>query len=70
MALRNIQLFIGEQYTSLPYPETKHTGQTVIVTGSNVGLGLEAARHFTRLEQMSLKCGSWTSLAMSLSSNS
>lgn len=25
------------------------TGQTTIVTGANVGLGLEAACHFTRL---------------------
>ena len=25
------------------------SSQTIIVTGSNVGLGLEAARHFTRL---------------------
>lgn len=33
-----------------PYPKTKYTGQTVIVTGSNVGLGLEAARHFVRLD--------------------
>ena len=41
--------FLREQFTSLPYPETQHTGQTVIVTGSNVGLGLEAARHLTRL---------------------
>ena len=33
-----------------PYPEKLHSGQTVIVTGANVGLGLEAARHFTRLD--------------------
>lgn len=33
----------------LPYPNTPYDGKTVIVTGSNVGLGLEAARHFTRL---------------------
>ena len=33
-----------------PYPTTKLSGQTVIVTGSNVGLGLEAARHFVRLD--------------------
>ncbi|KAK5053832.1 hypothetical protein LTR84_001794 [Exophiala bonariae] len=26
-----------------------YAGQTIIVTGSNVGLGLEAARHFVRL---------------------
>jgi retinol dehydrogenase-12 len=31
------------------HPTTDFTGKTVIVTGSNVGLGLEAARHFVRL---------------------
>lgn len=38
------------QFISLPYPTKKFTGQTIIVTGSNVGLGLEAARHFVRLD--------------------
>jgi NAD(P)-dependent dehydrogenase (short-subunit alcohol dehydrogenase family) len=33
-----------------PYPTQSFAGQTVIVTGSNVGLGLEAARHFYRLD--------------------
>lgn len=32
-----------------PYPTTSWTGKTVIVTGSNVGLGREAARHFVQL---------------------
>ena len=42
--------FIYDQlFTKLPYPTADHSGQTVIITGSNVGLGLEAARHFTRL---------------------
>ena len=41
--------FLKSQFTSLPYPETNFAGQTIIVTGSNTGLGLEAARHFTRL---------------------
>ena len=36
-------------FVKLPYPTHSLSGQTVIVTGSNVGLGLEAARHFTRL---------------------
>ncbi|KAI9824166.1 MAG: Nitrogen permease regulator 2 [Phylliscum demangeonii] len=41
--------FIYSQlFASLPYPATDLTGQTVCVTGSNTGLGLEAARHFTR----------------------
>ncbi|KAL8714213.1 MAG: hypothetical protein Q9220_001942 [cf. Caloplaca sp. 1 TL-2023] len=33
-----------------PYPTKQFTGQTVVVTGSNSGLGLEAARHFVRLD--------------------
>ncbi|KAJ4525056.1 hypothetical protein HRR81_000284 [Exophiala dermatitidis] len=32
-----------------PYPTQSFAGQTVIVTGSNCGLGLEASRHFYRL---------------------
>lgn len=38
------QLFVTPAYPSQPF-----TDQTVIVTGSNTGLGKEAARHFTRL---------------------
>jgi retinol dehydrogenase-12 len=30
-------------------PTQDFTGQTIIVTGANTGLGLEAARHFSRL---------------------
>lgn len=42
--------FIYSQlFASLPSPTYDYTGKTVIVTGSNVGLGKEAAQHFTRL---------------------
>ncbi|KAF3043299.1 hypothetical protein E8E11_006681 [Didymella keratinophila] len=42
--------FIYSQFfASLPSPTYDYKGKTVIVTGSNVGLGKEAARHFTRL---------------------
>ncbi|RYP16772.1 hypothetical protein DL767_010138 [Monosporascus sp. MG133] len=37
------------QITPLPHPTGDFTSKTIIVTGANVGLGLEAARHFVRL---------------------
>ncbi|KAJ0120545.1 DmxR8 [Diaporthe amygdali] len=33
----------------LPYPTGSYSGKTIIITGSNVGLGKEAARHYVRL---------------------
>ncbi|KIL86314.1 hypothetical protein FAVG1_10712 [Fusarium avenaceum] len=38
------------QLEHIPLPTTSFLGQTIIVTGSNTGLGLEAARHFVRLD--------------------
>lgn len=39
----------SQLFVTPAYPSQTFTGQTVIVTGSNTGLGKEAARHFTRL---------------------
>jgi retinol dehydrogenase-12 len=50
MGKETLRFFHAQVLGKLPYPEKKFTGQTVIVTGSNVGMGLEAARHFVRLE--------------------
>jgi NAD(P)-dependent dehydrogenase (short-subunit alcohol dehydrogenase family) len=42
--------FLWSQFKKLPYPDGNFKGQTIIVTGSNCGLGFEAARHFARLK--------------------
>jgi NAD(P)-dependent dehydrogenase (short-subunit alcohol dehydrogenase family) len=42
--------FTRSQFKRLPYPTQSFADQTIIVTGGNVGLGLEAARHFARLD--------------------
>ncbi|EPE34833.1 NAD(P)-binding Rossmann-fold containing protein [Glarea lozoyensis ATCC 20868] len=41
--------FFKSQFTTLPTPTFSFQNQTIIVTGANTGLGLEAARHFTNL---------------------
>lgn len=46
MALRFLH---SQLFVTPPVPTTSFANNTVIVTGSNTGLGLEAARHFTRL---------------------
>ncbi|KAK5143753.1 hypothetical protein LTR04_001780 [Oleoguttula sp. CCFEE 6159] len=43
------QLFVTPPYPSLSAPYYDCTGKTIIVTGANVGLGFEAAKHFVRL---------------------
>ena len=48
--IATMSFIISQLFTRLPYPKHSFSGQTVIVTGSNTGLGLEAARHFTRLD--------------------
>ena len=39
----------SQLFVTLPEPTKDFSSQTVIVTGSNTGLGLEAARHLSRL---------------------
>ncbi|KAK0739879.1 hypothetical protein B0T21DRAFT_347139 [Apiosordaria backusii] len=41
--------FILHQFLPLPVPGTDYTKKTVIVTGGNGGIGLEAVRHFAKL---------------------
>lgn len=44
--------FFRDQFTALPLVEslsTDFTGKTVIVSGSNTGLGLECARHIASM---------------------
>ena len=42
-------LLYSQLFVTPPVPTKGFNSQTVIVTGSNTGLGLEAARHFVRL---------------------
>jgi hypothetical protein len=49
MPPRSIWAGMRAQWTLLPLHRVDLTGQTVMVTGSNVGLGLEAAKHFARM---------------------
>lgn len=43
------RFFYSQFFVTPPTPKNDFSGKTVIVTGSNVGLGKEAARHFVRL---------------------
>ncbi|KAL8780689.1 MAG: hypothetical protein Q9203_003045 [Teloschistes exilis] len=50
MSLSYILSFLHSQFLiTPPLPQHSLTNQTVIITGSNTGLGLEAARHIVRL---------------------
>ena len=40
---------VKQLFIRLPYPTSSFAEKTVIITGSNTGLGKEAARHIARL---------------------
>ena len=44
-----LSFFYSQWFITPPSPTESWAGKTVIVTGANVGLGFEAARHFARL---------------------
>ncbi|KAM0719196.1 hypothetical protein Q7P37_005101 [Cladosporium fusiforme] len=44
-----LDLLYSQIFVTIPEQKTSFAGQTIIVTGSNTGLGLEAARHLVRL---------------------
>lgn len=46
---RSVYRSVTTQFGRLPYPTCDMSGKTVLITGANTGLGLEAARHFVRL---------------------
>ncbi|CZR70276.1 related to enoyl-CoA hydratase/isomerase [Phialocephala subalpina] len=49
MAVAGFIAMCKSQWGPIPYPEKSFKDQIVIVTGANIGLGLEGARHFARL---------------------
>ncbi|KAI0426547.1 putative short-chain dehydrogenase/reductase family protein [Xylaria sp. FL1042] len=49
MAPPMLSYFRSQLLLKLPIPSTSFSGLTIIVTGANSGLGLEAARHLVRL---------------------
>ncbi|KAF9227183.1 NAD(P)-binding protein [Gyrodon lividus] len=49
-----ITSFIREQWTTIPVPSADISDKSIVVTGSNVGLGFEAAVHFAKLRPKKL----------------
>ena len=48
--MRFSEFLYAQLVTSIPIPTASFSGQTIIITGANRGLGFEAAKHFVRLD--------------------
>jgi len=53
-----LNFFYSQFFVNPPLPTKSCAGKTVVVTGANVGLGKESARHYVRLgaEKVILAC--------------
>jgi NAD(P)-dependent dehydrogenase (short-subunit alcohol dehydrogenase family) len=49
MGMLSLRWLYSQLILTPPRPTRSFAGESIIVTGSNVGLGHEAARHFVRL---------------------
>lgn len=57
LGIRSFLKTLGQHFKNLPVPTTDCTGKIAVVTGATGGLGLEAARHFARLNAGKLILG-------------
>ncbi|KAI1125965.1 putative short-chain dehydrogenase [Nemania abortiva] len=54
---RSLYRSFTTQVLPLPYPSQTFAGKTVLITGANTGIGLEAARHFVHLNAAKVVLG-------------
>ncbi|KAF3480834.1 uncharacterized protein GIQ15_06181 [Arthroderma uncinatum] len=52
-----LSFLYSQLFVRLPVPKHDFTGQTIVITGGNAGLGLEAARYFLKLNASEVVLG-------------
>jgi retinol dehydrogenase-12 len=57
-AMATLSFIYSQLFVTPEYPDYDFTGQTIVLTGGNAGLGLEAARHLVRLNAARIIIGS------------